>query len=273
MHKDLRSHNRVLVVRQGAGQGGRGRLGKAVELRRPHTIHTCIVSFLLVASQEKRLQCPVKSVTLSMSFRSQLGIRPTLDASLWSSEPDRMIPFLRWQHWFSHPPGQVCSAPGTPHLHLRLGKLISFSLAIWVMGTMVPHFSENLGSVKMTGVHVWSWNSASSFLFAECMQRVVPKTLKSEEDPCRVGLWLLLKQFSLLAILLSPTLLSRTCLFPFFHGSTCLNSVSSSCLSAPWELASPLSWALRAVPGTKETVHNSLRKEGKLDGAHSSCPQ
>lgn len=81
MHKDLRSHNRVLVVRQGAGQGGRGRLGKEVELRRPHTIHTCIVSFLLVASQEKR-QCPVKSVTLSMSFRAQLGRRSTLDASL-----------------------------------------------------------------------------------------------------------------------------------------------------------------------------------------------
>ena len=71
----------VLVVRQGSGQGGRGRLGKEVELRRPHTIHTCTVSFLLVASQEKRLQCSVKPVTLSVSFTGELG-RSTLDASL-----------------------------------------------------------------------------------------------------------------------------------------------------------------------------------------------
>ena len=77
---------------------------------------------------------------------------------------------------------------------------------------------------------------------------------------------------SLLSVL-SPTLLSRTCLFPFLHGSTCLNSVSSSCLPAPWKPALPLSRVLSAVPDTKETVHNSLRKEGMLDGAHSSCPQ
>ena len=47
-----------------------------------------------------------------------------------------------------------------PHPHPSLEKLISFSLAIQIMGTTVPHFSENLGSVEMTGVHVWSWNSA-----------------------------------------------------------------------------------------------------------------
>ena len=116
--------------------------------------------------------------------------------------------------------GLQCSSH--PHPHPRLEKLISFSLAIWVVGTMIPHFLENLGYVKMIGIHIWSWNSASSFIFAEDMRRVVPETLKSEEDPCRTGLWLLLKQFSLLSVLLSPTLLSRTCLFPYIPGSTCL---------------------------------------------------
>ena len=70
------------MVRQGSGQGGRGRLGKEVELRKPHTIHTCTVSFLLVASQEKTLQCSVKPVTLSVSFMGDLGRRSALDASL-----------------------------------------------------------------------------------------------------------------------------------------------------------------------------------------------
>ena len=69
--------------------------------------------------------------------------------------------------------GLQCSSH--PHPHPRLEKLISFSLAIWVVGTMIPHFLENLGYVKMIGIHIWSWNSASSFIFAEDMRRVVPR--------------------------------------------------------------------------------------------------
>ncbi|XP_027414009.1 trophoblast Kunitz domain protein 1-like [Bos indicus x Bos taurus] len=44
------------------------------------------------------------------------------------------------------------------------------------------------------------------------MRRVDSETLKSEEDPCRTGLWLRLNLFSLLTVLLSPTILSGACL-------------------------------------------------------------
>ena len=70
------------MVRQRQGTGGGDGLGKEVELRKPHTIHICTVSFLLVASQEKTLQCSVKPVTLSVSFMGDLGRRSALDASL-----------------------------------------------------------------------------------------------------------------------------------------------------------------------------------------------
>ena len=58
-------------------------------------------------------------------------------------------------------------------------------------------------------------HSTSSFCFAEDMRGVVPETLKSEEDPCRAVLHLLLKHFNLLPVFSPPTCLSCTCLFPF----------------------------------------------------------
>ena len=90
----------------------------------------------------------------------------------------------------------------------------------WSFGTVVPYFFWKYESMKLTidhclGLH-W-WPSTSSFLFAEDMRRVDSETLKSEEDPCRAGLWLRLNLFSLLTVLLSSTLPSRACLFPFLY--------------------------------------------------------
>ena len=101
----------------------------------------------------------------------------------------------------------------------RLGKLTSFLLAIWVMRTAVVYILENLGSVKMTGVQVWSYSDdiqqVPFFLQRTC--EWFPQNMKSKEDSCRAGLWLRLKQFHLLRVL-STILLSTTYLFPFLRG-------------------------------------------------------
>ena len=96
--------------------------------------------------------------------------------------------------------------PGAPHW---LGKLTSFLLAIWVMMTAVLYILENLGSVKMTGVQVRSYSDGTQqvpFFLQRTWEEWSPENVKSEEDSCRAGLWLLLKQFRLLRIL-STTLL------------------------------------------------------------------
>ena len=101
----------------------------------------------------------------------------------------------------------------------RLGKLTSFLLAIWVMRTAVLYILEYLGSVKMTGVQVWSYSDGTQQVpfFLQRTWEWSPENVKSEEDTCRAGLWLPLKQFPLLGVL-SITLLSTTYLFPFLLG-------------------------------------------------------
>ncbi|MXQ86681.1 hypothetical protein E5288_WYG012940 [Bos mutus] len=75
------------------------------------------------------------------------------------------------------------------------------------------------GSVKMTGVQVWSYSDGTQQVpfFLQRTWEWSPENVKSEEDTCRAGLWLRLKQFHLLGVL-SITLRSTTYIFPFLRG-------------------------------------------------------
>ena len=98
--------------RQGSlrGEG----LGKQVELRAPHTIHTYMVSFLLAVSQEKWLNCPVKPHTkhVLQGPAWQKVIRWTVHHDNWSLLT--CSPFPRWEHWVSYSRKPVCSASVHP---------------------------------------------------------------------------------------------------------------------------------------------------------------
>lgn len=89
-------------------------LGKQVELRAPHTIHTYMVSFLLAVSQEKWLNCPVKPHTerVLQGPAWQKVIRWTVHHDNWSLLT--CSPFLRWEHWVSYSRKPVCSASVHP---------------------------------------------------------------------------------------------------------------------------------------------------------------
>ena len=77
----------------------------------------------------------------------------------------------------------------------------------------------------MMGVQVWGYNDVTQqvpFFLQRTCEEWLPETLKSDEDSCRAGLWLPLNLFNLLTVLLSLTLLSRGCQFPFLYWPECL---------------------------------------------------
>ena len=77
----------------------------------------------------------------------------------------------------------------------------------------------------MTGVQVWGFNDVTQqvpFFLQRTCEEWLPKTLKSDEDSLRAGLWLHLNLFNLLTVLLSLTFLSRGCQFLFLYWPACL---------------------------------------------------
>ena len=191
------------------GREGKG-WEKEVELRGPHTIHTCTVSFLLAASQEKGLPCPVKPHTEHI-LHGPAWQKVTLEAPSWESEPPHMLPFSQ-MGTLSQPPHRAgLQSSWTPHLGLETHfLLVGHSGPGW---TVVACFWESRGSVKVSGVQVWCLrevNQQVSFFLQRTFELYHPETLKSKEDAHRAGLRLLLKQLDLLWVLLNPTLLSRT---------------------------------------------------------------
>ena len=131
------------------------------------------------------------------------------------------------------------------------------------MGTTVPYCLESLGSIKMTSVQVWGykwWHLASSFLFAEDTWRGSPRKCEVRGGPLQSQAVAASKLFSLLAVLLSPTLGSTACLFPLFHGLHAF-SVSSSWLSAPWDMSPLYPKHLAQFLTPKRQFY--LRKEGR----------
>ena len=214
------------------GQGPRGKTGARAQgegkgwgnRQSPggHTPFTLHSIFLLAAA--KRRGCSVLwNHTLSEISRERMGP----DAFLWSSQPDHM-------HLFSggtliRPPGQVCTV--SEHLsgledsspsYCPLGhgdySSIFFGKSRLCHDEQCPGLGYNDGAQQVP------------FFLQRTCEEWSPETLKSEMDPCSTELWMLLKQFSFPVALFSPTHLSRTCLFPFLHGSTCLNSFSPSWL-------------------------------------------
>ena len=93
----------------------------------------------------------------------------------------------------------------------------------------------------------------------------------SDKDPCRAGLWLLLKQsVSSKSNELKATLLSRTLplsfhLWDYIPWFFLIHFAPSSMRASLHFIL-----ALSTVPGTKKTVHNYLRKEGMNAGTHHS---
>ena len=185
-----------------------------MELRGPHTIHPaqCLPPH---CCQEKRLQCPVKTHTERV-LQGENGRRSTLDASLWSSEPDHMLPFLKWNTDSAMLQGRsACS--WAPHLGLENSLLSCWPLNHRDYSSIVfwKHSVCQDDRCPSLGLH-W-WQSTSSFLFEEDMRRVVPGNSEIRGGFLPDWLWLHLNLFSLLTVLLSSTLPSRACLFPFLY--------------------------------------------------------
>lgn len=119
---------------------GKG-LGKQMELRAPHTVHTYMVSFLLAVSQEKQLNCPVKPHTehvlqgpawqkvirwnVHHDNRSLLTRSPFQDGNTESATLESLSVVL------------LCTQP-------RLGKLSNFLLVIPALGRLRMHISRKV---------------------------------------------------------------------------------------------------------------------------------
>ena len=95
------------MVRQGAGHRRRGRAGERGAQGATRHSPCTVSSPSLLPGGEAAVSCETHTERV---LQGENG-RSTPDASLWSSEPDHMLLFLRWEHWLSHPPGQVCRAP------------------------------------------------------------------------------------------------------------------------------------------------------------------
>ena len=112
LHEDLLHTGRVPGVRQGAGHWRRGRAGQRGGAQGATHHSPCTVSSSsLLPGGEAAVSCETHTERV---LQGENGRRSTPVASLWSSEPDHMLPFLSWEQWFSHPPGQVCGAPQCP---------------------------------------------------------------------------------------------------------------------------------------------------------------
>jgi hypothetical protein len=99
--------------------------------------------------------------------------------------------------------------------------------------TVVAHFWDGLGPVRVDSVQVWAFRDVIQqvpFFLQRTCELCSPEMLKYEEDPPKAGLYLLLKNFSLLLFLLNPPLLSRNLSLSFLHRSTYFSPISSSLL-------------------------------------------
>ena len=181
-----------------------------MELRGPHTIHhaQCLPPR---CCQEKRLQCPVKP-TLSKFSKERMA------------EGQSLMPLCDHLSLITCSPFSVGNSDPAP-IQGRSAVLLSAPPRLGKLSSFRPLGHEDYGSILFgkSRICLVDWcppvglqrcHSTSSFCFAEDMRGVVPETLKSEEDPCRAVLHLLLKHFNLLPVFSPPTCLSCTCLFP-----------------------------------------------------------